>query len=67
MESLPSKTQEQIKKMSTEYAVLKLTKAGLNEDAILKCRVINYWLAWAELIGILVIMISLQPSSTNAI
>jgi len=36
MESLPPKTQEHIKKMSTEYLVLKLTKAGLEEEAILK-------------------------------
>jgi hypothetical protein len=36
METLPPKTQEQIKKMSTEYLVLKLTKAGIDEEAILK-------------------------------
>jgi len=51
MESLPPKTQEQIKKMSTEYLVLKLTKTGLDEDAILKISRDHLMPAWAELVA----------------
>jgi len=51
MESLPPKTQEQIKKMSTEYLVLKLTKAGLDEDTILKMTRDQLMATWAELVA----------------
>jgi len=36
--------------MATEYLVLKLTKAGLDEDAILKMSRDQLMAAWAELI-----------------
>ena len=51
MESLPPKTQEQIKKMSTEYLVLKLTKAGLDEETILKMSREQLMAAWADLVA----------------
>jgi len=51
MESLPPKTQEQIKKMSTEYLVLKLTKAGLDKETILKMSRDHLMAAWAELVA----------------
>ena len=51
METLPPKTQEQIKKMSTEYLVLKLTKAGVDEEAILKMSREQLMAAWAELVA----------------
>ena len=51
MESLPPKTQEQIKKMSTEYLVLKLSKAGLDEDTILKMSREQLMAAWADLVA----------------
>ena len=51
MESLPPKTQEQIKKMSTEYLVLKLTKAGLDEEVILKMSREQLMAAWADLVA----------------
>ena len=51
MESLPPKTQEQIKKMSSEYLVLKLTKAGIDEDVIMKMSREQLMAAWAELVA----------------
>jgi hypothetical protein len=51
METLPPKTQEQIKKMSSEYLVLKLTKAGIDEEVILKMSREQLMAAWAELIS----------------
>jgi len=51
MESLPPKTQEQIKKMSAEYLVLKLTKAGVDEETILKMSRDQLMAAWAELVA----------------
>jgi len=51
MKSLPPKTQEQIKKMSTDYLVLKLTKAGLDGEAILKISREHSMAAWAELVA----------------
>jgi len=51
MEFFPPKTHEQIKKMSTEYLVLKLTKAGLDEEAILKMTRDQLMAAWAELVA----------------
>jgi len=50
MESLPPKTQDRIKKLSTEYLVLKLTKAGLDEEAILKMSRDHLMAACAELV-----------------
>ena len=51
MESLPPKTQEQIKKMSTEYLVLKLSKAGLDEEVILKMSREQLMATWADLVA----------------
>jgi len=51
METLLPKTQEQIKKMSTEYLVLKLTKAGIDDEAILKMSREQLMAAWAELVA----------------
>jgi len=51
MESLPPKTQDQIKKISSEYLVLKLTKAGLDEEAILKMSRDHLMAAWADLVA----------------
>ena len=51
MESLPPKTQEQIKKMSSEYLVLKLTKAGIDEDVSMKMSREQLMAAWAELVA----------------
>ena len=51
MESLTSKTQEQIKKMSTEYLTLKLAKAGLDEETILKMPREQLMVAWADLVA----------------
>ena len=46
-----SKTQEQIKKMSTEYLVLKLSKAGLDEEVIQKMSREQLMATWAELVA----------------
>ena len=51
METLPPKTQEQIEKLSTAYLVLKLTKAGIDEEAILKMSREQLMAAWAELVA----------------
>jgi hypothetical protein len=51
METLPTKTQEQIKKMSSEYLVLKLTKAGIDEEEILKMSREQLMATWAELVS----------------
>ena len=51
METLPSKTQEQIKKMSTEYLTLKLAKAGLDGETVLKMSREQLMVAWADLVA----------------
>jgi hypothetical protein len=51
MESLNPKTQEQIKKMSTEYLYVKLAKAGYDEEAIVKMSREQLIAAWAELVA----------------
>jgi hypothetical protein len=51
MESLNPKTQEQIKKMSTEYLCVKLAKAGYDKEAIVKMSREQLIAAWAELVA----------------
>ena len=51
METLPSKTQELIKKMSTEYLVMKLTKADIDEETILKMSREQLMATWADLVA----------------
>jgi hypothetical protein len=51
MESLNPKTQEQIKKMSTEYLYVKLAKAGYDEEAIIKMSREQLIAAWDELVA----------------
>jgi hypothetical protein len=51
MESLNPKTQEQIKKLSTEYLYVKLAKAGYDEEAIVKMSHEQLIAAWAELVA----------------
>lgn len=51
MESLPAKTQEQIRKMSTEALLVKLARAGYDEEAISKMNREQAMAAWAELVA----------------
>jgi RIO-like serine/threonine protein kinase len=51
MESLPPKTQELIKKMSTTSLTVKLTKAGYDEEAITDMTREQLIAAWAELVA----------------
>jgi hypothetical protein len=51
MESLNPKTQEQIKKRSTEYLYVKLAKASYDERAIVKMSREQLIAAWAELVA----------------
>jgi predicted protein tyrosine phosphatase len=51
MKSLNPKTQEQIKKMSTQYLYVKLAKAGYDEQAIVKMSREQLIAAWAELVA----------------
>ena len=51
MESLPPKTQEQIKKTSTEALTVKLAKVGYDEEAIVKMSREQLIATWAELVA----------------
>ncbi len=51
MESLPPKTQESIKKLSTASVTVKLIKAGYDEEAIVDMTREQLIAAWAELVA----------------
>jgi hypothetical protein len=62
MESLPPKTQELIKKMSTGILSVKLSRAGYEEEAIAEMTREQLIAAWAELVATGQIKPRVKPS-----